>query len=233
MGKYFGEELSQQHKVLSQIIRQADKWQQAQALFLDLHGQLHCGIVTGSSGNAVDALLGDLSETEYCIMPDNKAETIAWVLWHISRIEDMTMAVLVQEEHQLFDEKLRVKLNSPICDTANSLNDDEIMTLSKSLSIKDLLNYRNAVGKQTQSIVKQLKAEDLFRKVRAAGLELLRDSKAVSEDENSIWLLDYWGSKDVAGLLLMPPTRHLLMHLNDACRWKQQIRSGKKPFRSN
>jgi len=96
-----------------------------------------------------------------------------------------------------------------------------------------LLNYRNAVGKQTQSIVKQLKAEDLFRKVRAAGLELLRDSKAVSEDENSIWLLDYWGSKDVAGLLLMPPTRHLLMHLNDACRWKQQIRSGKKPFRSN
>jgi len=232
MGKYFGEELSEQHKSLSILIHKTDSWQEAQALFLDLHGKLHCGLVTGSANNSVDELLEDLSPQEYSIMVDCKAETIAWVLWHLARIEDLTMAILVKEGSQLFNAQWLTKLNSPIIDTANSLNDDEIINLSKKLNKKELINYRNAVGKQTQTIVGSLKTDDLGRKVSPVGIQQIRKSGGVSEDENSLWLLDYWGKKDVAGLLLMPPTRHLLMHLNDAARWKQQLRSGKKPFRT-
>ena len=54
----------------------------------------------------------------------------------------------------------------------------------------------------------------------------------VTQQEESAWLLDFWGKKDVAGLLLMPPTRHVMLHLNDCCRWKQEIRTKKKFFRS-
>ena len=40
--------------------------------------------------NETDNLLFDLRREEYALMPTNKDETIAWVLWHIARIEDLT-----------------------------------------------------------------------------------------------------------------------------------------------
>ena len=56
--------------------------------------------------------------------------------------------------------------------------------------------------------------------------------RGVSEHPDSLWLLEFWGKKDVAGILLMPPTRHMLLHLNDCCRWKLEIRNRKHLYRS-
>ncbi|EQE16874.1 hypothetical protein QAW_2379 [Clostridioides difficile CD17] len=36
----------------------------------------------------------------------------------------------------------------------------------------------------------------------------------------------------VVGLLLMPPTRHVILHLNDCCKWKEYFRTKKKFYRS-
>jgi hypothetical protein len=37
------------------------------------------------------------------------------------------------------------------------------------------------------------------------------------------WLLDYWAGLTLAGLLLMPPTRHNFVHLNEALRARQKV----------
>jgi hypothetical protein len=37
-------------------------------------------------------------------------------------------------------------------------------------------------------------------------------------------ILDYWGKRTKAGLLLMPATRHNFLHLNEAQRLKQRRR---------
>jgi hypothetical protein len=36
-------------------------------------------------------------------------------------------------------------------------------------------------------------------------------------------IADYWASRNIAGLLLMPATRHNLIHLNEALRLKMQL----------
>ena len=36
--------------------------------------------------------------------------------------------------------------------------------------------------------------------------------------EEARWLTDYWGKKTFSGLLLMPATRHNLVHLNESMR---------------
>ena len=97
-----------------------------------------------------DELVGDLREDEYAIMPTAKDETIAWVLWHISRIEDLTMNILVNGEKQIFNEDWQTRMNSPIRDTGNALSDNQIIQLSKSLRIQELLEYRNEVGRKKQ-----------------------------------------------------------------------------------
>ena len=112
------------------------------------------------------------------------------------------------------------------------MTDDEIMLLSKNINTAELISYRNAVGERTRKIVRELDSEALKRKVSCEDIARIRQEGGVTQQEESAWLLDFWGKKDVAGLLLMPPTRHVMLHLNDCCRWKQEIRTKKKFFRS-
>lgn len=229
----FGDGLSELHKALNAIIRKPNQLEEAKKLFLTLHTQLHISSMTGSPQNEVDALLGDLAPQEYRIMPTAKDETIAWVLWHLARIEDLTIGILAAEGEQLFDTQWKDQLCAPITDTGNALNDDEIMELSRQLNVEKLVAYRTAVGKRTQDFVKSLSPGEMKRKVSPRGLEEIMKTGGLTNQEDSHWLLDYWGKKDVAGLLLMPPTRHVLLHLNSCCRWKQHIRENKKCFRSS
>lgn len=123
------------------------------------------------------------------------------------------MNVLAAQREQVFDNSWKDRLKVSITDTGNALSDDEIMYLSKSIDIENLLCYRNEVAKRTRKIVRNLKAEDMTRAVASADLEKILSLGGVTEDEDSIWLLDFWGKKDVAGLLLMPPTRHVMLHM--------------------
>lgn len=229
--KYFGSGLSELHKELNTVIRKPDKLADAKRLFFELHSKLHLSSMSGTEKNDVDYLLNDLVPREYSIMPTSKDETIAWVLWHIARIEDLTMGILVANGNQLFNDEWKRRLNVSISDTGNALSDDEIMELSRQLNIKELISYRNAVGQRTRDIVRLISANEMKRTVFPHGLESVMQAGGVTSDENSQWLLDFWGKKDVAGLLLMPPTRHVILHLNDCCKWKLHIREGRKCFR--
>jgi hypothetical protein len=106
------------------------------------------------------------------------------------------------------------------------------MEFSKQINIDKLIAYRNAVGQRTCDIVKTLTATDMKRRVTSLGLATIRQIGGVTDQKDSLWLLDFWSKKDVAGILLMPPTRHVMLHLNDCCKWKQQIRERKKYFHS-
>lgn len=229
--KYFGEGLSEKHRELAKIIRKKDELLQAKLLFLDIHASLHLSDTEVPIPNEVDTLIRDIKENEYAIMPKPKDETIAWVIWHIARIEDLTMNMLVAGRNQLFNEEWKSRMNVSITDTGNALTDDEIMYLSHSINIKELLRYWNAVSKSTKEIIHMLHDDDMKQKVSEVDLKRILDIGGVTEQKDSIWLLDFWGKKDVAGILLMPPTRHVILHLNDCCKWKEHIRSGKKIYR--
>ena len=230
--KYFGHGLSEQHKELNSIIRKSSETQRSKDLFLQIHAKLHPSVVSDTDRNEVDNLLCDLKQNEYAVMPTRKDETIAWVLWHIARIEDLTMNILVAREEQVFNQDWRERLNSRITDTGNALTDDEIMELSRTINTAQLICYRNAVAHKTRDIIRSLSAADLKRRVRQDDIDKILSVGGVTQQENSIWLLDFWGKKDVAGILLMPPARHVMLHLNDCCKWKEFIRTKKTFFRS-
>lgn len=230
--KYFGRGLSEQHKELSSIIRKTSETERSKDLFLQIHAKLHSSVVSGTDKNEVDNLLCDLKQNEYAIMPTGKDETIAWGLWHIARIEDLTMNILVARKEQVFNQDWKERLNARITDTGNALSDDEIIDFSRNVNTEQLICYRNAVVQTTRDIIRSLSAADLKRQIRQDDIEKILSVGGVTQQETSIWLLDFWEKKDVAGILLMPPTRHVMLHLNDCCKWKEAIRTKKKFFRS-
>jgi len=69
-------------------------------------------------------------------------------------------------------------------------------------------------------VVKALEADDLERTVEPARLQELLENGSVDEEASD--LLTYWGNLTFAGLLLMPPTRHNFVQLNEALKVKKK-----------
>lgn len=222
---------SDRHKKLNQTIRNSKYFADAVEMILDLHKDLHALIVSGLNGqNMIDTLLSDLKPNEYAVMPTSKDETIAWAIWHIARIEDLTMNILVNNGTQIFNESWKMRMNISISDTGNAMSDDEIMNFSKQIKIVELLRYRNEVGIRSREIIRNLHPADIKRKISPDATSRILREGGVTEQTDSIWLLDFWGKKDISAIILMPLTRHQTLHLNDCDKWKEIMRTKKKLF---
>ncbi|MCP1308840.1 DinB family protein [Paenibacillus tyrfis] len=76
--------------------------------------------------------------------PDTK-NSITWHLWHIARIEDMTMNILVANDQQvLYSDDWLQKMNIRFPHSGNGMADDDIAELSSRIDMGALLEYRIA-----------------------------------------------------------------------------------------
>jgi len=185
-------------------------------LLLQQHAQLHAhGMSDYGDWSYQDEVLVDIPKAWMRIIPKGKDHSIAWLLWHLTRCEDITMNMLVMKGDQvLFSEDWLEKLDIDWCDTGNAMTSEEITDFSTNINLVELFKYRSSVGKVTQEIIKNLRQEEVYQKVRLVDIKRLFDEGAVVEEARDI--AEYWSRRDVAGLLLMPATRHILVHLNEA-----------------
>lgn len=139
------------------------------------------------------------------------------------------MNVLVSDEEQVFlSGNWEGKMEISFTHSGNDMSEEDIAELSSKINLDALIEYRSAVGKRTRQIVSSLQKGQLKEKVAPSKIKRLFDENAVAIE--SKWLADYWGKKTIAGLLLMPATRHPYMHLNKCVQIKNKYR-GKDPFR--
>ena len=61
-------------------------------------------------------------------------------------------------------------------------------------------------------------------KVKQDRLNRIFSEGGVLGAEESKWLLDFWGKKNIAGLIMMPVTRHQIVHLNDSFKLKKKCK---------
>jgi len=113
------------------------------------------------------------------------------------------------------------KLKITVQDTGNAMSDSEIMDLSNRIDKATLYEYRKSVGQRTKEIINNLKPEDMKRKVARKDLDRIAEAGGVTSHPSSNWLLDFWGRKNIAGIIQMPITRHQVVHLNDCKRLKR------------
>ncbi|MGG6314198.1 DinB family protein [Paenibacillus macerans] len=217
---------NENHQQLTALLPNPKEHDQAVELFLRQHAWLYSSRMLDSGLETMeDELLDGITEETFRQYPAPARDTknsIAWHLWHIARIEDMTMNVLVGGREQVFHTgDWSRKLNIHIIHTGNGMTEEEAAELSAKMDLAALLDYRLEVGKKTREAIGLLEPGQFKRKVTPDGIQTLRDQGAVKPDAE--WLLDYWGNKTFAGLVLMPATRHNFLHLNKAIRIKQKI----------
>ena len=188
-----------------------------------MHSLIHTSEMSNSNYRTFeDELWEEMNDTVFRLIQKNKNTSIAWNLWHITRIEDITSNILIADDFQVLDNEWLTKLNSEILDTGNAMTLKEVEIFSNKIDMNELRNYRIAVGRKTQSIIKQLKSNDLKRKMTSQQLKRIMDEGGVLDVEGSKWLIDFWGRKTVSGIVLMPITRHQIVHLNDSLKIKSK-----------
>ncbi len=216
------EELQQQLKT---ELSNPDEFSHAMQTCLKLHSLLHLSEMSGShTVTFEDELWDGLTEEMFYQMPLKRDATIAWCLWHLSRIEDITTNLLIHKTDQLFMRgDWQTKMGVSVVDTGNIMTDEEIISFSKSVNIEQLKNYRMAVGRNTREIIKALQPCDLKRKPDKASLQRILHEGSVLNEEGSKWLIGFWGGKTVAGLLQVPVTLHHTMHIKEGLRIKEKL----------
>lgn len=152
------------------------------------------------------------------------SKTIAYSLYHIFRIEDIVANSLIKKETQIFFQKDYCnRMKSPIITTGNELIKQEIAMFSSKLDLDELYGYILDVDYLTTQLLKELSYQDLKIKMTEQDKEILRQLGVVSDDENAIWLIDYWCNKNIQGLIQMPFSRHWIMHIEASLRIKKKI----------
>jgi len=217
---------NENHKKLTNRILNPLEHKPSVDLFLDQHGLLHSSKTSNSAvATLEDELFQGIKEEtlrKYPVAAPDTKNSIVWHIWHITRIEDMTMNVLVANDRQVFISGCwfeQLKIQYP--HSGNEMTEDDIADLSAKMDIPALLAYRQEVGRKTRKVVSDLLPGDFKRKVDAGRITSLMEQNAVKKEAS--WLLDYWGNKTIAGLILMPATRHIFLHLNKSIRIKQRI----------
>jgi hypothetical protein len=212
-----------QQQALRQAIARLDDHQEAMELFLSQHAKVHAAEMSHSGlWSFEDEVHDGLSEQQMRLIPRNGEHSIAWMVWHMTRCEDITMNLLAAGSQQvlLHDNWLeRMKIN--VLDTGNAMTIDQVEELSAHMDLQALLAYRLSVGLRTREIARLLIPEQLKNKVDPTRLKQISTEGAVAEAASG--LLDYWGGLTIAGLLLMPPTRHNFIHWNEALRVKKKM----------
>lgn len=178
---------------------------------------------------ALDELKAQLNRADFNAAPFPNAngyhsKTIAYSIWHISRIEDIVAHSLIRGDEQVFfAENYQKRIGSPIITTGNELAGEQISDFSRQLDLEELYQYLADVKSGTDAIVKNLKFSDLKRKMTEQDKDYLRSLHVVSSDESARWLIDYWCGRDVRGLIQMPFSRHWIMHIEASIRIKNKL----------
>jgi len=216
---------NENHKLLTEIILKPNEHFRALELFLHHHALLHSSKMSNECIPTLeDVVLERLEERTFRRYPVNAPDTknsIAWHLWHMARVEDMTMNILVADGQQvLHSDHWLQKLNIRFPHSGNSMSDDDIAELSSHIHIDALFEYRIAVGKQTRQIISSRQPGEFRDKIPDRRIKRLFEENAILPEASGI--AEYWSKKTIAGLVLMPATRHNFLHLNKCVRIKNK-----------
>jgi hypothetical protein len=109
-----------------------------------------------------ERLLTELDEAQIRRRPVESVNSVAWIVWHTARGEDIGVSRFVAHRPQLFfEEAWGQRLNVPEPDLGTGMTAAEVADLSARVDLAALRTYWDALEQRTRAIVERLRPEDL------------------------------------------------------------------------
>ena len=151
----------------------------ARDLFLMQHSAVHSKEVGGNPASAAERTFAGLTEDQMRVRPREDLNSLAWIMWHIARAEDIMVGAVLAGRDQVFDDAWMKRLMIGRKDFGIGMKSSEVSELGQKIDVAALREYRDAVGKRTREIVGAFKDADWTGNVDAAPLERLVGQGAI------------------------------------------------------
>jgi hypothetical protein len=126
--------------------------------------------------------------------PHQRLNSIAWILWHLTRVEDAGLSRFVVDRPQVFDEGAWMqRLNVPLRHHGSGMTLAEVDELSQRIDLAALRAYSQAVEARTREILATLRPESLDETMDAGRLRLLLVDEGLAYSDPEGLLQNYLG----------------------------------------
>lgn len=195
-----------------------DEWPR----FLRHHARTHAAEVSDlqPGSTLADSACEGLSHDQLRLAP-HSLNSIAWLLWHLGRLEDVVANPILLNRSQVFDDgEWTRRLNVSRRDVGTEMTPEEVVHLSTGVDIPSLRAYRNAVGKRTRESLGLLQSLALDAEVAPEGVQRAVSQGALTERAG--WVADLWATRANAWFLDWEIVGHNYMHLGQAL-WVRKL----------
>lgn len=186
-------------------------------LFLRDHARTHSAAVGGAEGGLgfEDLLVSGMTEEQLRQRPQEGTNSLAWLLWHMARTEDMGVNMIVAGRPTVLDDGgWLARLGLAGHNMGAGMSDDEVADVTRRLDIAALRAYRAAVGLRTREVVSAMRPEELDEVIDAGHVERAYADGVIGEQ--AAWIRGFLGGKTKAYLLSHVGHGHNFMHLGEA-----------------
>jgi hypothetical protein len=132
----------------------------ARDLFLDQHAVMHSAAVGGNKMSAAERTFAGLTDAQMRVRPREDLNSLAWLMWHIARAEDIIVNTVVAGRAQVFDDAWMKRLGITRRDFGIGMSSAEVTELTAQIEPGALREYRDAVGARTREVVGDFKPQD-------------------------------------------------------------------------
>jgi hypothetical protein len=129
-------------------------------LFLDQHAAVHSAAVGGNKMSAAERTFAGLTDEQMRVRPRADLNSLAWLMWHIARAEDIVVNQVLAGGAQVFDDGWMPRLGIARRDFGIGMTGPEVTELTGQLDLAALRAYRDAVGTRTRELVSGYTAQD-------------------------------------------------------------------------
>jgi hypothetical protein len=112
-----------------------------------------------------------VTDEQMRVRPRKDLNSLAWLMWHIARAEDIIVNPVLAGRAQVLDDGWQRRLNIARRDFGIGMTSPEVSELTERIDLGALREYRDAVGRRTREVVGAFRPEDWEGETMAAGPE--------------------------------------------------------------
>jgi len=132
----------------------------ALSFFYLQHARVHSSKVSSGSSLA-DLVFGSLTDQQMRVRPAWGLNSLVWLLWHMARVEDVAVNLVLTAGRQVLDDGWSPRLDVPRTDVGSGMTEDEVVDLTERADVGAVRAYRDAVGLKTRQVVASLGSDGL------------------------------------------------------------------------
>ena len=138
------------------------------------HGRVHSAKVS-SVPSIADQVFGGLTDPQMRTRPGTGLNSVVWLLWHMARVEDVGVNLIVTAGRQVLDEDWSSRLGIRRTDAGHGMTEDELTEFAARVDIGAVRAYRDAVGLRTRDVVAALEPASWLERVSTVDAARLPD----------------------------------------------------------